>query len=188
MNGHGGFSTIFLLAILLGLVVGSGVYIVMQRGASSTKGLVFEEQFRTAKYIFYCGMYPETESNCRLYVSRFDGSERVSMGITLDYGSQRTGLQLSPDHKTVLVVREREVDSIDGGTLKKTTLATATDGTEFGVYTGFPSFVPVARWLDSGRVELTVYPAGTLEGLTDSAGTIEVPEPQPLEKKIVNVH
>lgn len=151
-------------------------------------GLLFEKQFQTSSYIFYCGVYPKTESNCRVYVSDLDGTGRRSLDITLDYGSQITGFILSPDKKKVLIIREKEVTLIDGNTLTQKRLAEAEIGTEFGVYTSFPSFVPVARWLDSSRVELGVFAAGSEKGysyIDEQGKSIAVSDARPIQYKIV---
>ncbi len=131
--------------------------------AEDEQQMVFREQFRTASYIFYCAARPATESSCWMYASKLDGSARQWLQIQLDYGSDRTGLLLSPDKNNVLVIRETNALTVDTNTLAQKEIVKAEEGTEFGTYTGFPSFIPEGRWVDNTTVELGVYTAGSQE-------------------------
>lgn len=141
---------------------------------------VYDEQFRTGLKIFYCAVVPHTESNCRLYVSDVYGSKE-NLGVTLDYGSQRTGLLLSPDKRHVAAILEREVIVISTDSLVKKIVAQVPKGMVYGLYTGFPSFVPHGRWLNDDQLELELFKEGTGEPYDDE------PALAPIEKKTVSI-
>lgn len=159
---------------------GNNSYISETSGATEDT-YIYKKQFETDSKIFYCATLAHTESSCRLHVSDIYRSHYENLGITLDYGSQKTGLLLSPDRKHVAVILEHEVIVISTDALERTMVAQTPVGMEFGLNTGFPSFVPYGRWIDANHLELELYSDGTMEPF-DS----EPPVP-PIEKRIVSI-
>ncbi len=145
--------------------------------ASDEQEWDFSEQFRSSSHVFYCLSKPATESSCWVYASKLDGSEKRWLGIQLDVGSNAKGLLPSPDKKNILVIREQKAIIINADTLTQKEIAKAESETEFGTYTGFPSFVPAGRWVDNATVELSIFSAGSLE--ENSA---------PVEKKQIKIN
>ena len=64
---------------------------------------------------------------------------------------------------------------------EKKVVARAPGGIVYGLYTGFPSFVPHGRWLNNDQLELELYKEGTMEPYDNE------PALTPIEKRVVSI-
>ncbi|MES2007198.1 MAG: DKNYY domain-containing protein [Patescibacteria group bacterium] len=138
----------------------------------------YKEIFKSSTYSFLCYVRLATESNCGLYAKKLSNGEVSNLHLTIDYGAADSGSFLvAPGGGAIAIILENKILSLNPTTAEQKLLVGAPVGKEFGVYSGFPSFMPKAKWLDATHLQYSLYPEGTL----DDSGT------QPSETKTLEI-
>lgn len=173
--------------LLLALLIGGFVFLYNQNSPTQISqekevsleslntdpNYAYTEVLRTDGHSFLCRERRYTESACVLFV--LENSTTTYLGISTDNPSR--ALLPSPDKKYLLVVTEHTGLLIDTASLAKKVVIETSADQELGVFTGLPSFLPKARWLDPTHLEFSIYKAGSLDDLS----------PSPVEKKVVDI-
>lgn len=149
----------------------------------------YVEVYKSKSKTFFCYGLVATESNCQLFVQNISTEEFIDLNVTIDYGAFEGSFLLSPDGAMIAIVLEKAGIILDPETIEQKTIIEAPSNRTFGTYTGFPSFVPKARWIDSNQIEFSLYPDGTMEDFykDDNGQWVSGPTPGPVEVRIVDI-